>query len=555
VNIFDRVVNAVDPISGAKRAAARQTQRYLNTGYSEGAASFSKKAMKGFTGVSTSPMFDIEANHRTLVNRSRLLYQTVPIATSAIKTVRTNVIGSGLRLKARVDYEYLGLTEEEAEKWESQVEREFDFWASSKMADALRLNTFYEMQGLAILGLLMNGDGIAIRKYEDPTHWFPYGLRIQLIEADRLCTPNAIATPVGNSIMPIWGKNPDNGNDIYSGIEINKSGAVVAYHICNQYPYSMTAYTYVAPQWTRIDMYGSETGLPNVLHIFEAERAEQRRGVPILAPVIEQLKQLNRYTDAELMAAVISSMFTVFIKTNGATTEIPLGEGIDDADKIADKGAYEYELGNGAIVPLGPNEEIQLADPKRPNTAFDGFINAMSKSIGAALEIPTEMLLKSFTSSYSASRAALLEAWKMFRMKREWMANELCQPVYEMFLTECVASGRIKAKGFLNDPMIRRAWCRADWNGAAQGMLDPTKEVKAAAERVAEGFSTRDEETRGLTGGSFKENVRQLTHENEMLAAAKKSIEPVKAPPGAADVPPKAPEEDESEVETDAETE
>ncbi len=44
------------------------------------------------------------------------------------------------------------------------------------------------------------------------------------------------------------------------------------------------------------------------------ERPGQRRGVPVLAPVIEALKQLGRYTDAELVAAVVSGLFTVFVK-------------------------------------------------------------------------------------------------------------------------------------------------------------------------------------------------------------------------------------------------
>lgn len=523
MNVFDKVVGAVAPVHAMKRKAARvalrQMDRLVNTGYSEGGASYVKKSLKGMTGVSASPQLDIDANLWTLRNRSRELYMTSPIAASAIKTPRTNVVGAGLHLKSRVDADFLGLTEEEADAWEAKAEREFEFWAETRKCDALKLNNFYEMQALIFTGWLMNGDGFCLMKHAKPSTFMPYGLRLQLLESDRVCTPYSMGLPLGSG-MPFWGSNPDNGNTIYSGVEIDKGGATVAYWICNQYPYAMTGYSFTAPEWQRVPAWGAISGRPNILHLFEPERAEQRRGVPLLAPVIEELQQLKRYEEAELMAAVISSFFTVFVTTEGLTTQLPLGESLPDGVSPIPVGDNEYQMGNGAIVTLAPGENVEIADPKRPNTAFDGFVDAVTKTIGAALEIPADLLLKKFSSSYSASRAALLEAWKRFKASRDWLSREFCQPVYELFLTEAVALGRIEAPGFLEDPIVRRAWCGADWNGPAQGMLDPTKEVEAAQMRVENGFSTREEETIGLTGGNFKRNAQQLKRENQMLKEA-----------------------------------
>lgn len=524
----------VAPVHAVKRMAARNTLKILNSGYGDGGASHTKSSLRGFTAKSTSPLYDIDANLNTLVSRSRSLYMTTPIATSAIKTTKTNVVGSGLKLKARIDCEVLGITEEQGQKWESNVEREFALWADTKMCDALGVNNFYEMQGLYLLGRLLNGDAFCLRKYENPTPYMPYGLRLQLIESDRVCTPN-VGWTAGNSPYISYGKNQANGNEIYSGIEIDKGGKVVAYWICNQYPNAQSVGDFRTLEWSRVTAYGENTGLPNIMHMFEAERAEQRRGVPILAPVIETLKQLSRYTDAELMAAVISGMYTVFIKTD-SPTDMPFGEAMPDQYEPVEHNENEYELGNGAINVLGTNESIQIADPKRPATAFNGFVNAMCKQIGSALGISQELLLKEFNASYSASRAALLEAWKTFRMGRELLANAFCQPSYEMFLTEAVASGRIKAPGFFQDPIIRKAWCGADWNGPAPGMIDPVKEVNAAKMRVENGFSTREEETMGLTGGNFSKNARQLKKENEMLNEAKEALNP-KPEPSANPIP------------------
>lgn len=537
MNFLDKAIEAVAPIHAAKRAAARKSLKILNSGYSDGGASYTKSSMRGFTGQSLSPLYDIDANLNTLVSRSRSLYMTAPIATSAIKTTRTNVVGSGLKLKARLDSEVLGLSEDQTQAMEDKIEREFALWADTKMCDAMGLNNFYEMQGLFLMGQLLNGDAFCIRKYENPTPYMPYGLRLQLIESDRVCTPN-IGVTVGNSPYISYGKNDANGNEIYSGIEIDKSGKAVAYWICNQYPNAQSVGEYKTLEWSRVEVYGANTGLPNIMHMFDAERAEQRRGVPVLAPVIETLKQLTRYTDAELMAAVISGMYTVFIKTE-SPSDMPFGEAMPDVYEPVEHNENEYELGNGAINVLGTNESIQIADPKRPATAFNGFVNAMSKQIGAALGISQELLLKEFNASYSASRAALLEAWKTFRMIRENLARAFCQPVYEMFLTEAVASGRIQAKGFFQDPIVRKAWCGADWNGPAPGMVDPVKEVNAAKTRVENGFSTREEETMGLTGGNFSKNVRQLKRENEQMFEAREALSPK---PEQAQMPPNNPE-------------
>ncbi|MHC1683693.1 MAG: phage portal protein [Clostridiaceae bacterium] len=511
MNIIDRAIAFVNPQKALNRQFARYKLDILNSGYSEGGASHHKKSMKGYKAFSASPREDIDLNLQTLRHRSRDMFMNAPLATSALKTTRTNVVGSGLKLKSRIDAEFLGITEEYADEWEKNTEREFALWAESKFCDSLRINDFYDLQQLALLGWLMNGESIALIRYDKSTPYMPYGLRLHLIESDRLSTPKSNIIIEGIETI-----NPDNKNKIISGVEIDNNGAIVAYHISNDYPQS-----FLKPgllDWQRIEAYGKDTGEPNVLHIFEAERAEQRRGVPLLAPVIESLKQITRYTEAELMAAVISGMFTVFVKSEGPSNENPLGSMIPAEEQIEDDNSeYNYEMGNGAINILGPGESIEIANPSRPSANFDGFVSALARYIGAALEIPQELLQKSFNSSYSASRAALLEAWKMFKMKRIWIAKEFCQPVYEQWLIEAVASGRIKAPGFFNDPIIKKAWSKAEWNGPSPGQVDPVKEVNAAILRVNNGFSTRERETTELTGGDFDSNVKQLQREAQLM--------------------------------------
>ncbi len=342
-----------------------------------------------------------------------------PIATSAIRTNRTNVVGIGLQLKSRIDREALGMTQEAADAWQAQAEREFALWSENKRAcDATGVNNFAAMQQLALSSWLVSGDVFAVVKQYEPTPLTPYSLRLHLIEADRVATPTSgIITP-----MLLTTGKAANGNTIYDGVEVNDDGQIEAYHIRSTYPFELGA---ASTKWARVEAYGRRTGLPNILHVMESERPDQYRGVSYLAQVIEPLLQLRRYTESELTAAVVESFFTAFIKTEAGAGDNPFNEVGSSLPEVS-RDPNEYEMGPGQINIMEPGEDVTFADPKRPASGFNTFLRAICEQVGAALEIPADLLLKSFNSSYSASRAALLEAWKAFRMRRKWFVDDFC---------------------------------------------------------------------------------------------------------------------------------
>ena len=134
--------------------------------------------------------------------------------------------------------------------------------------------------------------------------------------------------------------------------------------------------------------------------------------------------------------------------------------------------------------------------------------NATIRLIGAGLEIPPEVMMKQFTTSYSAARGALNEFWRTCSMQRDWFTDDFCQPVYEEWFAEAVARGRIHAPGFFTDPARRKAYTACAWNGPARTNLNPVQEVDAAIKRVDAGFSTAQEETAQMTGGDYNRNIK-----------------------------------------------
>lgn len=496
-------------------------------GYSEAGASLTKRSLRSFTAQSGSPNEDIHWNNATLRQRGRMLYMSAPVATSAINTNRTKVVGTGLTLKSAVSREILGLSPEAAKNWQRKTEAEWKLWAGKKQnCDAIGMNTFLGLQQLTLLSWLQSGDVFALLKRTNPTPVNPYGLRIHLVEADRISTPTEYAGGMG--LLAITdGKNSATGNRIYDGVEIDNGGAVVAYHVRNTYPWQITT---EETRWERVAAYGEKTGLPNILHIMSSERPDQYRGVTYLAQIVEPLLQLRRYTESELMAALIQSFFTAWITTGTASDEIPINEvGAGDIAGIPTENPgssnlshspNEYEMGPGTVAHLEDGEDIKFGSPNIPAASFEAFTKTLCRLMGAALEIPCEVLLKEYNSSYSASRAALLEAWEAFKMRRKWLVDSFCQPVYEVWLAEAVARGRIQAPGFWEDPLVRNAWSSARWIGPVQGQLDPLKEANAAVITVNHGFKTHEQVTREMGGGDWEENVEQLARENTMLTAA-----------------------------------
>ncbi|MGG4090555.1 phage portal protein [Paenibacillus lautus] len=479
-------------------------------GYGKHGASTTKSSMLFWKTPVGDADTDIHQNVPKLRERARDLHMGSDIVAAAHKGLRTNIVGTGLRLNPAFDASYLGLTKEQAEKLRSSIQREWALWADTTKCDAAGLNDFYELQGLAFISTLMSGDVFALMPKKERL-WSVYDLKVNLIEADRCATP-----PDKVSI---------DRERIQSGVEIDEDGMVVAYHFSNRHPgaggYSLSG----ANEWVRVEKYGKRTGRVNVLHLFEAERPGQRRGIPIIAPIIESLKQLSQYTNAELAAAVITSMYTVFITTpaddEGGTPFDGVGMDDEDLDGVEDApGATgdEIKLGQGAIMRTDPGEDVKFADPTRPNPNYEAFVRAMLKQMAAALELPYEILTKQFTSSYSASRGALLEAWKMYRMRRAWLSKTFCQPIYEEWFVEAVSKGRIDAPGILDDPAIFAAYTRAEWHGPSQGLLDPTKEVAAAISRIEYNMSTAERETAELNGGSWEQNVQQRAYEKGRLA-------------------------------------
>ena len=480
------------------------------SGYRYHGASTTKNSLIGWITGGGSAEDDIDLQGSTLRIRARDLYAGGGLGRGAPATMVTNVVGWGIRPKPKIDAVYLGMSEDAAEQWQENTLREFNLWAKTTMCDATRQNSFWEMQELAFRSMLVSGDVFALFGMKENKR-NPYQTVIRLIEADRVSVPES----TGSSEA----ENTDSGGRIVDGVEMNREGEITRYHIATYHP--LADETPQEITWTAIDAVSKETGQPNVLHLMTVERPEQHRGIPFVSGMIEQVKQLDRYMDGELAASLVAAMLTVFITNEGTNDDSydSINDSIAEEDKVTDD-PMRIELGNGNVYELPPGKHVDHVGVNRTPSAFESFVSQLVTMIGSSMEIPYEVLVHRYDHNYTASRSAMLDFWKVVTRYRQHFTQRFNQPIYEQWLAEAVALGRVEAPGFFDDPAVREAWCGCQWIGTSRGHVQPVQEANAAKIRMEQGISTGEQEAMEYNGGDWKENMKQLGREAQIRQGA-----------------------------------
>lgn len=491
---FERAAALISPHWAARRYAGRLSFEAAS-GYE--AARRDRPSMRNFNALpgtadqDTLPQLDVQRA------RSREMLRNQPLATGAVNTVVTNVVGTGLRMSSQVDRaalaDMVGVTPDEAASFERQAEREWRMFCRREYCDTTGRNSFSAMQELAFRAVLESGDVLAAMVANDTG---PFDFAVQLIEADRIRNPKFL----GDS------------QTLAGGVEQTETGRPIAFHVAD-----LARTTGQPERWRRIEAW-SKDGRPRALHLMHQRRIDQSRGVPYLAPVIPLLKELSRYTEAEITAAVLNACLAIMSKSENSVSPLALEAQQAGAPQAGALRRVDIQFEPGMVLEgFQTGEEVRGMPAERPATGFDPFVLAILRQVGVALELPFELLVKHFTASYSAARAALLQAWGFFRMRRAWLADSFCQPVYETVIHNAVVRGRIFAPGFLQEEAIRLAWLTARWTGPSAGQLDPLKEVNAAEKRISLKLSSRTRETAELTGDDWEAVAAELKTEEELI--------------------------------------
>lgn len=475
------------------------------SGYTELGGSLFSQGLAGFVARSLSAIEDIAPTREILISRSRVLDMSVPIARAAIDRIVAGVVGSGLMWDNPTRSNFFeGEALERYKETVGRIKKRLCLWSMSHACDAQRRSTFGQLQRIVCRNWLLSGDVFLVRRPpmdgRTVSDW-------RVIEADRCATPFDMAS---NNALGIKCINPETGNVVIEGVELDCAGAPVAYHFRDSY------YDDTTCEFTRIPAFDVD-GSPLVLHIFSAERPDQYRGVPLLAPIIECIYGTACYAQSELQAAILESCFSLFFETDTDPTANPFAPETDlDKPLIPDP---EYKLSPESRSPLGipgmvrdtsvigpgesrrlkPGEKVHTVDPKRPNSGYEAFIKAQNGMIAAAIGVPLQVLQATYDgTTYASARAATVEAWRTFRVYRNIFIELFIKPVLNVFCRETLRDMYPNDTTELADIIA----LDSTWTGPSAVCLDPTKELQAYETAYKMGLVSLDEVAQSIYGHS-----------------------------------------------------
>ena len=463
-------------IGGLRRQLEEAKTRNINLQRAYAAAQ-NNRLTSDWISQATSADSEVRGSIRMLRNRARQLVRDSDFAKSALRAVKNNVVGTGIKMQAQVRMQRGGRLAEEVN---ANIEEEWKRWGSAKRCHTAGKLSWYDIQRLCVTSMLESGE-VFVRIVRQSFGNSKVPMALELIESDLLDDDyNAIEK---------------NGNEIRMGVEIDKWGRPVAYHFFDYHPGDYQ-FSYAQKAVKRRVRVPAE----DVIHLYLIDRPGQTRGVSAFATAIMRLRNLSGYEESEIVAARASSSMMAFVRTPDQEL---FEDGTFDQDSVLD-------FSPGSIRRLAPGEEMQFFTPNRPDDAFTPFVQQMLRAVAAGIGCSYTQVSSDFSqSNYSSSRLELLETRTHYKVLQQYVIESLCEEVYERWLEMAVMAGVLDLPNFDTNP---GRYMSAKWMAPAAQFVDPQKEAAAYKELIRSGIMTLSQVI-ALHGGDFEEQMRQRQHE------------------------------------------
>ncbi len=420
-----------------------------------------RKLLDGWRLQRTTSNQALSHNLQTLIDQSRQLERTSPIARGVVEGLKADIIGTGIDIEPDTGDEVLN----------KKIRDEWLAWAECAGVDGTPL---WEIQGMAVnewavAGAILHRYLILPERLQDghlPVAILP-------LEPEWLC-----ALPV----YPL-----QRGQSFVHGKVLDYLGRTIAYDL--QDP-NLLANGYATG--------GERVPAAEICHGYEKRRAFQAQGEPVLAPVIERIKQTDDIISIELQAAKATAAPAVVI-----TSDIDPGSETDDGESVTDIPA-------GSTVRLTPGESVTSIENKRPSQLIAPFMTAMIGSVASACRVARKWLTKAYDgATYMNTRLEQLDSARQQRPVQQWMGRHIASGPYERVLPWILMRLGVEMP---IDPVKRRKLFAHKIMPDVPEYVDPLKDGEAAIQNIDSNLSTLQDEC-GKRGKDWRKVLKQRAAE------------------------------------------
>lgn len=498
---------SVKSIFGTKAAESRQEIKESRPKASSSQVAALISALTGGEkwpgGISGNGRATVIDAAKTLQNARSVTHQS-PQARVLVTRSRDLTVDTGLKVEFTPAWDILGIMDDKfKEKWAAEHEERFDIYMNSKECHRSGTMTGYQLQRLWAACDMRDNDQFG-RFFYNRDHGLMSPVQLEFIDPT-LIRGTAVIDSIGQFS---W----------QDGILRNDKNQEIAYKIWSK--------NLVNGRMTReaveIPARGSRSGRVFMFHGYEQEYPGQGRGFSKLHPILQDLQNIVDFVSATVKKAINQGDMVGFVKPSDdapasnpiedqqggpAVPDFQIADNIEDEEFCFYRDEYTKKVpGSDFFANLRPGEEIEFLKDTSPNPQFDAFLTSLFKYCTASLGYPIEVILMSFNSNYSASRAALLEAFRTGRISQMNIKADLMDLWVEMWLSEEIMAGRTLASGW-QDPRLKRAWMRFRLQGPTLPSISPRDDVGAYETQLKLNLTTQERLARQINGSDAKQNI------------------------------------------------
>jgi lambda family phage portal protein len=415
---------------------------------------------------------EIRGNLRLLRARGRELSRNNPIAKNFLNLLAANVVGhKGISYRPQVRNNDGKL----ADPINKAIAAAWEDWGKRGNCTVDGKLSWRALQDLVVKNTASDGE-VFIRKIGG-FRGNKYRFALQLIDADQ--------------VDHLYNVPPSkDGNEIRLGVEVDKWGRPLAYYVNPGHPSDIGG-----------SLLRERVPADQIIHLFDAERISQTRGVTWFHAVMMQLRMLEGYIEAELVAARTGAAKMGWLEHVDA-------EGYEDPNPDR---KYTFDASPGTIETLPPGMKFVSWNPDHPSNAFPNFVVTIMRQIATGLGVSYNALASDLVGvNYSSMRSGLLIERDQWKRDQSWLIESLCEPVMFDFLSFALLAGSLKLDS--RDPEKFKA---GKWEPRGWQWVDPLKDVQAAVLAIGARLKSRDSIV-SETGEDIEEVFEQISAEETL---------------------------------------